>query len=177
MASSEVEPEDRRPTLLLTYLVEQQSTTTRKDVTTMQATTTITDPNFTSPSDRVTSTEPIDGTSTTTLTTIADTMPTRAMTTRTAGSGDVFIRATYSVTTDADRTTVQQDLTSVIAAALTRAGIAIDVLVVVERLKQPQRSNTWRASVFVKVPEARAQATKNALQKLDVITLQTQLDV
>lgn len=139
----------------------------------MLPTTTITDPNFTSPPDVATSTEPIDRrTSTQPATTTK-----RQATTRTAVTGTVFVRTTFAVTTTVDSVTLERDLTSIIVAALTRAGIAADVVVLVEQLALARRSNDWQASVFVQVAEGRAQATKDALQKLDDSTIQTQLQV
>eukprot|EP00045_Choanoeca_perplexa_P007600 m.69638 g.69638 ORF g.69638 m.69638 type:complete len:887 (+) comp14138_c0_seq2:115-2775(+) len=91
-------------------------------------------------------------------------------TTRTASPGSVFIRTTYAIATNVDAATLERDLTSVIAVALTQAGLPTtleDVVVSVQRLTLTRRSaNNWQATVFVSVEETNEQATKDALQKI-----------
>jgi len=115
------------------------------------------------------------------LTTAQPTTTSRQSTTRTAGANTVFVRSTYVVATNVNAATLQRDLTSVIAVALTQAGVPVtlpDVVVVVEGMPRTRRSNNWRATVFVNVAEQQARATMSALQKFQQDnTIQNELRV
>eukprot|EP00730_Choanoeca_flexa_P006665 TRINITY_DN12198_c0_g1_i3.p1 TRINITY_DN12198_c0_g1~~TRINITY_DN12198_c0_g1_i3.p1 ORF type:complete len:942 (+),score=196.95 TRINITY_DN12198_c0_g1_i3:2071-4896(+) len=158
IASSEAERADQRPVLVLTFLVESVSTST----------TTMTEIDFTTMSQLSTDTEPADGRTAQPTELSSSTVP-QPSTTRTAASGMVFVRSTYSVQTNVGRHKLAVDIAALVRAEMEAASIGVgndDVVVLVQQDFQTRRQNNWRATVFVQVAQSVAQATMEALQKI-----------